>query len=362
MTPSQTDPFLSTSSLSRTRSRLEANLQQTISGMVAGIDPDLDLGATGNVLREHLNLPGKRLRSLLFLLTLQAFDSKHALDDASFRIATGIELFHEFLLIHDDLIDSSHTRRGAPTLWRRLETDLGLPVDRARSIATILGDLLHAQAVDGVATASIAPSVRVDLMHTLMAAADQTGWGAVAEIQLAEAPIHQASEASIRAVYQAKTTRYTFEAPMVMAAILAGASENLVEILTAIARPLGLAFQIENDLHELMQLKNTSHPVPVDLQDHVKTLPMVHLHGLLPADDRARLETCLAGPLDETARSVVTELMEASGLLDSMQSAIEESFAQPFRILDHARLEPPTRKNLQKIVRFIQANRNHSEA
>lgn len=362
MNSSEADPFLSPSSLNRLRNRLESHIQLTISEMVAEIDPALRIHAIGDVVQHHLENPGKRLRSLLFLLTLQALDPDYRLDDGSFRIAAGIEFFHDFLLIHDDLIDSSCTRRGAPTLWRRLETDLSLPVARARSIATILGDLLHAQAIDGVATASIAPSVRVDLIHTLMAAAGQTGWGAVAEIQLAEAPILQASETSIRAVYQAKTTRYTFEAPMVLAAIVNRAPMNLRETLAAIARPLGLAFQIENDLHELVQLKHPRHPVPVDLQDHVKTLPMVHLYGLLQPDDRERLEVCLSGPLDETSRSVFTELIEANGLIDSMQDTIDETFEQPFQILDGADLNPTCRERLCEIVRFVHANRNHSEA
>jgi hypothetical protein len=108
-------------------------------------------------------------------------------------------------------------------------------------------------------------------------------------------------------------------------------------------------------------LKHRRHPVPVDLQDHVKTLPMVHLYGLLPPADRERLEACLSGALDDTARSVVTELMDASDLLNSMQKTIEEAFAQPFLMLDRASLAASTRESLRKIVRFIQANRNHSE-
>lgn len=363
MTASETDHFLSTEVLRPIRSRLEADLQRTIAGMVAEIDPDLGINAVGDALQDYMGLPGKRLRSLLFLLTLQALDPDHAIDDEWYPVATGIELFHEFLLIHDDLIDSSSTRRGAPTLWRRLEADLRLPTTRARSIATILGDLLHARAVDRVAAAAVTASIRIDLIHNLLATAGQTGWGAAAEILSAEAPIHQATESSIRAIYLAKTSRYTFELPMIMAAILTGKADSLGDILTAIARPLGLGFQVENDLHELMQLKAASYPVPVDLVDHVKTLPMVHLYACLRSDDRARLETSLSGPFDENARSLVTELMDASELLASMQNVIDEAFEEPYRNLDQAtNLDPATRENLRKIVQFIQTNRNHSEA
>lgn len=362
MTPSSAESSPSDSSLDPVKTRLETRFQQSVDEMIAAMDPALTIEPIGRLLKNHLTLPGKRLRSLLFLLTLQTLDPDRPLDQESFRIAVGIEFFHEFLLIHDDVIDSSSTRRGGPTLWRRLETEQDLPTVRARSVATILGDLLYAQAIDCVATANVPPAIRVDLIHTLMAAAGQTGWGAAAEIIMAEAPICEATETSLQALYHAKTTHYTFGAPMIMAAIMAGGSGEMRATLTAIGPPLGLAFQLENDLHELTQLKQCALPVPVDLKDHVKTLPMVRLHGMLPPQDRDRLNACLSGALDESARASVVELMEQTGLIGTMQEAIEDAFDQPFSILDRANLDPVCRARLHNIIRFIQANRNHSEA
>jgi len=330
--------------------------------MVGQIDPALGIDDIGQIFRNHLSLPGKRLRSLLFLLTLRTLDPDRELDEAAYRIAVGLEFFHEFLLIHDDVIDSSDTRRGGPTLWRRLEARLGLSRDRARSIATILGDFLYAQAVDRMATSNAGPAAKADIIHVLMTAAGQTGWGAVAEIQMAENPFCDAAEDAIKAIYQAKTTQYTFEAPMLMASLLAGGHDGISTFLTAMARPLGLAFQLENDLHELIQLGIPSAPIPVDLKDRIKTLPMVRLLQSLPKDDRLRLEQRLSGPLDQETRTGVAELMTANDLLRTMRTEIDRCFAQPFLILDQADLEAKTREQLKEIVRFIQANRHHSEA
>src|SRR5207248_4705797 len=181
-----------------------------------------------DALRDYLLRGGKRLRGALLLLGHEAAGGhREAVLDASI----GVELLHAYLLIHDDFMDQDDVRRGGPTLHRALGADhLG------SSLALLAGSLCEAWAYQllGAAAPMAARTV------------EQVIVGQMADLRGPRG--RELSALEILEVQRAKTGTYTFELPLHLGAALASAPQPLLDVLSTYARPLGMAFQIADDL------------------------------------------------------------------------------------------------------------------
>ena len=103
-------------------------------------------------LAEYVLRRGKRIRPLLLLASYRLFGGARPFSDLSLlRAATAVELFHSFILIHDDVIDRSEVRRGQPTFHKLMEDRVGKLPERGRlgqNLAIVVGDMVYALAID----------------------------------------------------------------------------------------------------------------------------------------------------------------------------------------------------------------------
>lgn len=357
----KTDAFFP-ADLAGIQREFEGQLDNSHSTIASRIDNDLGVDAIHACILDYLRTPGKRLRPLLFLATVQALDPERTIDSGTFRMACGLELFHEFILIHDDLIDRSDTRRGAPTLWRRLELDAGLPEPKARSTALIVGDILFACAIELFTSSETPSSVTSRFLAIFLRAARETGWGAIGEIVVSEQSFLETTTGKIEAIYHAKTTRYTFESPMILAAAVCRASDLVRTTLVRMARPLGLAFQLENDLHELTGYLGGRSARSSDTESGLKTLPLIRLLEALPDRQSQEMATWLDQPDNDLRRERLAEAVESTGFIPAIRSEIDRLFDQPGEILAQSGIDAALRKRLGPIVAFLRSHRNHSEA
>ena len=109
------------------------------------------------------------------------------------------------------------------------------------------------------------------LAHFLRYITD-TGAGEIYDILLGTRDIARVEEADISRMYTLKTTRYTFEAPLVLGALLAGVDDDHLRELAELIEPVGLAFQIQNDLIEYQQFKGVDRLRQTDMLEGKKTL------------------------------------------------------------------------------------------
>jgi geranylgeranyl diphosphate synthase type I len=355
------DAFFS-AELAGMRREFEEQLNRSLSTIVSRIDNNLDVEVIHRCILDYFKKPGKRLRPLLFLSTVQALNPEQPIDSGGFQMACGLEFFHEFILIHDDLIDRSDTRRGAPTLWRRLELDAGLPESRARSTALIIGDILFAYSIELFSSNDTPPSITSELLGHFLWAARETGWGAIGEIVVSEQPFLQTATGTVEAIYHAKTTRYTFETPMLLAAEVCRAPDLVQTTLVRMARPLGLAFQLENDLHELTGYLGGRPARSADTKSGLKTLPLVRLLEILPDRHRQEMAVCLDQPNSEDRRERLAEALEKTRFIPVIRSEIDLLFGQTVAILQQSGIDADLRGRLAKIVGFLRTHRKHSEA
>lgn len=193
---------------------------------------------------------GKRLRPAFMYHGYRAAGGTE--EEKILKTAVSVELLHIFLLVHDDIIDRDDMRHGLPTLHRKY-AEIGkkyFPSEDTEhfgiSIAIIMGDMLMAFGNDIIFRSGFPLDRVFRALSTLQRTVSYTVIGQGRDIYMEYKK--SATEEEILRMYQNKTARYTVEGPLHIGAILAGAPEEMLACLSAYALPLGIAFQIRDDV------------------------------------------------------------------------------------------------------------------
>ena len=340
------------------RVRIDARLREYLQSQRADYLRRPALGALYDDLTDFVLRPGKRLRPLLFLLAERVFAPEGSEKRDGLAVAVSLELLHAFILIHDDIIDRSETRRGLPTLHRAIEGRLPSFTDRHRAgsnLSLVLGDVLFALAQKSLLESTVAPPATVARLGSLLLGCMvETGFGEAADILYGTRDVAKVGVAEIEQMYLLKTTRYTIECPLAMAAVLHGADANDVETLARVARPAGLAFQVQNDLVEFARFERSDAEVPADILEGKKTLLMRTAFDLLNETDRGMLQLCFTacGPSEGTV-SRVRDLIAKSGAVRVLGRRMDELFAQADAEILRSRFAPKVQERLLGLIRLV---------
>lgn len=350
--------------LAETRAALNAQFDSVLSEIHADFIRRPSLRPIWKALRAFLINEGKRVRPLLFLSTYHLFEQEK--DDsrlnALYRVGCGLEIFHAFALIHDDIIDASLSRRGQPTMHLRIENEFGLSHENSRNLALVMGDILFGYAMELLASPDLPPERVARAIRYFAGVARDTGLGEGVEIIHLEKTLDEVTEDEILQTYYLKTTRYTIEGPMVLGAILAGAPESSLHALQRFAYPLGLAFQIENDLHELSLNPDDLVRLANDIRMGVKTLAFKKLHQALDNAERVFLENFMRNPLPVADLPRLCKVIQSSGIHESLSRETSRFFQEAALILEASPLEDSQKAGLSALVAFVDNNSHHSEA
>lgn len=211
-----------------------------------------------------LEAGGKRIRPLLLFATLDAFGMA---PNAGLLPAAAIEMIHTYSLIHDDLpsMDNDDLRRGKPTNHKVF----------GEALAILAGDALLTysfQVVGSIPEEVASSQTKIKLILELAKAAGAEGMvgGQAADM---EGEGKSLSLKELEYIHIHKTGRM-LEYSVISGAILAGATESQLELLTAFAHHLGLAFQIRDDILDLEGSEEViGKPVGSDTNNHKSTYP-----------------------------------------------------------------------------------------
>lgn len=290
------------------------------------------------LLWDFLDRGGKRLRPLLTLTAASAVggDEKRTLPAAA-----AIELFHNFTLIHDDIEDDSQLRRGKPCL----HISHGIP------LAVNAGDGLFMmvwQAVLDIRSPRLG-----DIQKALLAA-----FIGVLEGQAIELAWHQRNEWGIVEKDYLRMiggkTAALIEASCRVGALMGGGDARQVEALGAYGRSIGLAFQIQDDLLNLVgEEEKYKKEIGGDIREGKRTMMVIHALGRLGAADAQRMRAILgsrAAGADEIAWCIA-KLREA-GSIDYAARYARQLVAEAQKQL--ATLPPsPARDELEAVARHV---------
>lgn len=222
---------------------------------------------------------GKRLRPALVKYSYQMFGGKDM--EAIMDIALAIEMIHLYLLIEDDFMDKAGLRHNTPTINKvfgdsvldRLDKDAA--IHYGNSMAALAAMLVAHRAIEKVSTSNFAPELVRKGMTNLNRHMFIVCFGQTLDIDNEITP--NISTERIEKVLEWKTASYTYENPLHMGAIFAGASDEDLKALTEYAIPAGIAFQIQDDILGLFGTeKKIGKPIISDLKEGKRTLLIKH--------------------------------------------------------------------------------------
>ncbi|MCJ7827565.1 polyprenyl synthetase family protein, partial [Patescibacteria group bacterium] len=171
--------------------------------------------------------------------------------EAIVAAAAAIEVFHSFLLVHDDWIDKDERRRGKPTIHVQYEKDfdrLGQPGEKLRwagGMAFILGDVGCFWATKILTEADFPPERLVKTISLLTDSLVKTGYGEILDIgyDLQDGWDWE----KILQIRELKTAYYTLVMPLQVGLSLAGAGEKKMKAAVDYGRSVGIGFQLHDD-------------------------------------------------------------------------------------------------------------------
>jgi len=248
-------------------------------------------------IKDFIGRSGKRIRPILFLISYLGYAGRK---NYSYRdllkSSLSVELLHDFLLVHDDVIDKSDLRRGKPTMHRFFNSKLGLAAGNeiGPNLSIVAGDIIFAMAIEALQAFDEDTRRKEKALSLLTKAAKSTGIGEFLDVINDIQSIEKITEKNVLLTYTLKTAKYTFEAPLQIGAALAGAADKEAEKLSRMAVALGGAFQIQDDLLDVFSSsKKTGKPVLSDLNESKKTLLVWKTYENLQAKDKRALKSLL---------------------------------------------------------------------
>ncbi|WP_417556425.1 polyprenyl synthetase family protein [Microbacterium sp.] len=276
---------------------------------------------------------GKRLRARFCHAGWIAAAGSQDGSEALWGLCAALEIFQSAALVHDDLIDNSDTRRGRPASHRALESahrDAGWHGDAetfGRSSAVLLGDLLVAWSDDLLEESLLghphAAAVRAEYARMrrdvtvgqMLDIAEESAWSVSDPGALLERALRVAS---------LKSARYSVVEPILLGATLAGADAALLASLRDFGHPVGMAFQLRDDMLGVFgDPALTGKPTGDDLREGKRTALIAIAREELSDADRERLDAALGDrDLSDQAISGLQELIRGTEAVERMERMI----------------------------------------
>ncbi|MGW6426191.1 polyprenyl synthetase family protein [Nocardia sp. NPDC055053] len=242
---------------------------------------------------------------------------------------SALELVQACALVHDDIIDSSQTRRGFPTVHIDFEDRhraAGWPGDGAeygRAVAILIGDLALAWADDLVHEAGLTPAALARFAPVWARMRTEVLGGQLLDIN-GEAGGDESVEAALR-INRYKTAAYTIERPLHLGAALAGANDDLVAALRIYGTDVGIAFQLRDDLLGVFgDPAVTGKPSGDDLREGKRTVLIAEALRRADPESAALIRTGLGTDLDDAAVDRLRALLTELGAVDDVERRITE--------------------------------------
>jgi geranylgeranyl diphosphate synthase, type II len=273
-----------------------------------------------------LSLKGKRIRPVLTMLAYEAVSGQDA--QQAIPMAVALELFHNFTLMHDDIMDRAPVRRGKPTVHKVWNED----------IAILSGDALFAFSMSRIVEAFPEKAAVLIEEYTRVSLA-------VCEGQMEDMDMAAKTNVSLPEYIEMirKKTAALLGGCLCMGALAGGATAEVVEKLREFGELLGIAFQLQDDLMDAFPPQGFGKQVGGDIIENKKTFLLLKALELADQAQHQRLRTLLTTETDpETKVGQVLELFGVLGIEGHTEGLIHQYFEKA-RILS---------RELAGVIRF----------
>lgn len=301
--------------------------------------PDLEAldKAISEPIWEFLDRGGKRWRPGLFLLTLEALggDAEKCLDFAIIP-----ELIHNGTLMADDVEDSSELRRGKPCTYKLFGLDVAVNVSDALFFLPMLVSIRNREKVSHERLNKVYEIFVQEMTNLSFGQAMDIAWhrGLVS---------HEVAEEQYLQMCMYKTGTLARMAAR-MAAVLAGADDNVIEKMGKFAESIGVSFQIQDDILDVIgvEFARGKGGLGTDITEGKRSLMVIHALGKAEPEDAKRLLTILGmRTSDEKLRREAIDIIRKHGSIEYAENVAERLMRESLGGLDNV-LSPSKAKGM----------------
>ncbi len=278
---------------------------------------------------------GKRFRPALLVAAHRACGgARDVIESSVLDIGAAWEILQAYFLIHDDWMDGDATRRGGKAVHVELAERHG-DAHLGASAAVLAGDYGSALAQRIVAEIDAPADVVREATIAFARVHEEVVLGQAIDLTLAADDVD-----AVNRMHALKTGSYTVRGPVELGALLARANGDAREALRRFADPIGVAFQLRDDLLGTFgDPAETGKPVGSDLRARKRTALVTETLALASSAERAQLLAVLGRPLTNDDVLWTMGLFERSGARAAVEGKLQALLEQGLSVLDDAALD-----------------------
>ncbi|HEV7330014.1 MAG TPA: polyprenyl synthetase family protein [Flavisolibacter sp.] len=282
-----------------------------------------------------LKLGGKRVRPVLCLMGCELFND---ISEDAWNVANAIELFHNFTLIHDDIMDKAPLRRGMQTVHEKY----------GESTALLAGDVMLVAAYDYLN--KISPNYLRRIINLFNKTAREVCEGQQLDMDFEkkEAVDFHSYEHMI-----SLKTSVLLAASLQMGAILGGALERNQNLIYEFGRKLGLAFQVQDDyLDAFGDAAKFGKQIGGDIKANKKTFLLIHALETATPPHKEKLLQLLDGNAPDKVENVLSIFRDCK--VDAWAERLKETYLnEALKHLDDVAVLSKRKEPLRELAAFL---------
>lgn len=274
---------------------------------------------------------GKQLRPLIVLHSCKIFGE---ITETTYRGASLVELLHTATLVHDDVVDDSHLRRGffsINALWKN-------------KVAVLIGDYLLSK---GLLLAL--KNKEYEMLSILSEAVEAMSEGEL--LQMEKARKLDISEDTYFDIIEKKTASLIVSCCGI-GARSSNANSDQINTMKEFGKYAGLAFQIKDDLFDYGSLENIGKPTGIDIKERKMTLPLIYaLNTLNSGDKKSAIKIVKKASSSNKAVSDILNLVKKSGGIEYTREKMFENYEMALQKLQE--LESNKTHYLEALTKYL---------
>jgi geranylgeranyl diphosphate synthase, type II len=313
----------------------QSELKKIVDRAIVNLSYNEEAGKLIDPVKYILSIGGKRLRPVLSLMSLNLFSDQ--IDDGIMP-ATGLEVFHNFTLVHDDIMDQAPVRRTFPTVHTKWNTNQ----------AVLSGDVMAFIANE--CFLQTPPAHLAMVFRIFNKAAIEVCVGQQLDMDF-EKTVVISGEEYLRMI-ELKTA-VLLAASARIGAIIGGADDKDAGLMYEFGKHLGLAFQIQDDLLDIYGDARVFGKVPGgDIVANKKTFLLVRALEMASTDQLKRLHQLFSDERtdQETKVREVIEIYDALGIKSITESLAREHINTAFSLLDKVNVKKERKEEIIQIA------------
>lgn len=278
---------------------------------------------------ESIASGGKRFRPYL-VYCASGTDNDHK---ENFLLLASVELLHIFALVHDDIIDEADTRHTVMCAHKKFGDKYGKRT--GESIGILLGDIIFAWAYECLFEYTLQfPNSRIRVIEEFTKLVAEVTHGQILDVL---SPVQsQISTEAIKEKMILKTARYSFVRPLSLGFILNGDDPNDQEFAEKFGLFVGIGFQLQDDLLDLLPSKDTGKEQFSDIQNGNQTLLSSYVLEL-KSKYTEEFKLIFGKPINKEDGESILLLLQNSGAINYIESMKQEYFKEAFSTVENSR-------------------------